>query len=193
MRLLRAHNWRLSERDGVNDCSLLCMSAVIPSELFLWKVPTVGSVTQRSFIGWCAKCHQTRFMSPNHYCWDIFRARRSKTDVLSYRHSTRRSRTFHFRYTCVFACVCINCRAFRSLTMPCWKTDQYKCCDGCAVSNILGIVKQILDLVDSKTQYSSFETRRQVSCAIQILSYYQCNTTNNKKLAFLQYLVLRNP
>lgn len=63
-----------------------------------------------------------------------------------------------FRYTCVFACVCINCRAFRSLTMPCWKTDQYKCCDGCAVSNILGIVKQILDLVDSKTQYSSFKT-----------------------------------
>lgn len=26
------------------------------------------------------------------------------------------------------------------------------------MSNILGIVKQILDLVDSKTQYSSFET-----------------------------------
>lgn len=157
MRLLRAHNWRLSERDGVNDCSLLCMSAVIPSELFLWKVPTVGSVTQRSFIGWCAKCHQTRFMLPNHYCWDIFGARRSKTDGFSYRPYTCRSRSFHFNMR-VFSRVCINWRVFRSLTMPCWKTDQYKCCDGGAVSNILGIVKQILDLVDSKTQYSSFET-----------------------------------
>jgi len=57
------------------------MSAVIPSELFLWKVPTVGSVTQRSFIAWCAKCHQTRFMLPNHYCRDIFGARWSETVI----------------------------------------------------------------------------------------------------------------